>query len=131
MIQIHRAEATGELYLLNLCDILPVDHHFIDDADSLEKNPINAEHRLRPEFLQYYQSELCADALTKNSGASKTEAASSDSAALKAGRFLREVWIPGFLNSLDSFEIRPFDSDTLKIEMHKKGLNMRYLGNIF
>ena len=110
---------------------MPVDHHIHDETESFENNPINYEHRLRPEFLQFYQAELCSDALTKNSGASKAEAATSDSAALKAGRFLREVWIPGFLNSLDSFEIRPFDSESLKMEMHKKGLNMRYLGKLF
>ncbi len=87
-------------------------------------------HRLRPEFLMVYQNSICSDALTPASGATRREKQLNDEEAMKAARFLRENWIPSFVRSLDNCDIRPYDSLSITTELHKKGINIRYLGFI-
>ena len=90
----------------------------------------NPSNKLRPEFVAIYQTPLSSDALTPASGGSRREKELNDEEVMKASRFLRENLIPAFVRSLDSMDIRPFDSATLTTEMHLKGINMRYLGFI-
>ncbi|KAJ3314956.1 hypothetical protein HDV04_004756 [Boothiomyces sp. JEL0838] len=122
-VEIHKDLRDGDYYLTSLKDIFPTDHYNMGE--------INRSNRLRPEFLAIYQSPLCSDALTPTSGGSRREIEVNDDELLKAARFLRENWIPAFVSSIDSLDICPYDSYSLTNEMHKKGINMRYLGLIY
>lgn len=125
-VEIHMDKNTQTMYLSSLKDILPLDcHNSLHKTEALQRGC-----RLRPEFLKAYQHSLCSGALTPTSGATKTEVETNDAALIRASRFLRESWIPGFIKSLDILDIRPFDSRSLTVEMHQKGINMRYLGMI-
>lgn len=115
-----------------LKDLFPIDY-FTTEAAGLKAiqqgdiNP-NLNHRLRPEFLQFYQTSVCSDVFTPASGATRREKEVNDEEGMKAARFLRENWIPAFIRSLDNMDIRPYDSESLTTLMHSKGINMRYLG---
>jgi hypothetical protein len=85
---------------------------------------------LRPEFLEVYQTQLCADGLTPISGGSRREKEVNDDEVMKASRFLRENWLISFIRAMDNMEICPYDSFSLTTEMHRKGINIRYLGFI-
>ncbi|KAJ3261190.1 hypothetical protein HK103_006499 [Boothiomyces macroporosus] len=122
-VEIHKDLRDGDYYLTSLKDIFPIDHYNMGE--------IIRSNRLRPEFLAIYQSPLCSDALTPTSGGSRREIEVNDDELLKAARFLRENWIPAFVSSIDSLDICPYDSYSLTNEMHKKGINMRYLGLIY
>lgn len=84
--------------------------------------------RLRPEFLKHYPHALCGDALTEWSAYSRKDCDQNDYEITRASRYLRETWIPAFVRRLDELEIRPIDSRHLSLEMHRAGVNMRYLG---
>eukprot|EP00842_Homolaphlyctis_polyrhiza_P005334 jgi/Hompol1/5801/HPOL_004714-RA len=148
--EVHLDQVTGALYMTSLHEILPVDH-YVEDAVApgidqgvrtmAVSHPgrlnygdtatyINTKHRLRPEFLAAYRTCLCADAHTPTAGASKRELDTNNAEAARASRFLRETWIPAFVKSLDTIDVRPFDSASLTGEMHRNGINMRYLGMI-
>ncbi|KAI8911121.1 translation initiation factor eIF3 subunit 135-domain-containing protein, partial [Gorgonomyces haynaldii] len=124
--EIHMDRHSNQLYLTSLRDMFPIDHYTNED----HLGQVNPEHRLRPEFLRVYQGNVCADGLLPASGASRAEKEENDAQVIKAGRFLRETWIPSFIQSLDAMEVRPFDSYSLTLEMHKRGVNVRYLGLI-
>lgn len=120
-----------QLYLTSLRDIFPTDHVVIDEQKSSSENiTVDLCKRLRPEFLKIYQGPICSDGLTPTSGATRSEREVNDANLMRACKFLREAWIPGFIKALDSLEVRPFDSRTLTLEMHQRGINMRYLGII-
>jgi Translation initiation factor eIF3 subunit 135 len=107
---------------------MPPDYFIPDKQSETEEEALDLEKRLRPEFLRLYQSSLCSDALTPTSGATRSEREANDSQLIRSCRFLRESWIPGFIKSLDTLDIRPFDSRSMTVEMHRNGINMRYLG---
>ncbi|KAJ3019310.1 UNVERIFIED_CONTAM: hypothetical protein HDU68_010726 [Siphonaria sp. JEL0065] len=90
----------------------------------------NKAHRLRPEFLKAYSSTVSSDAFTKASGCGSKERDLNDSEGARASRYLREVCIPNFVKHLDELEIRPLDSLQIAPELHKFGVNVRYLGMI-
>ncbi|KAJ3051217.1 hypothetical protein HK097_007820 [Rhizophlyctis rosea] len=92
--------------------------------------PPRSTRRLRPEFLIAYQTPISSDSLTIHSGAGRKEREVNDAECAKAGRFLRESWVPAFVKRLDEVEIRPVDSKALTGEMHRAGINIRYLGYI-
>jgi hypothetical protein len=121
-VEIHVDEQHNHYYLQCLRDIFPL------DASSSKTQSANK--RFRPEFLAMYQSALCSDGLTPMSGSSLREKQANDDELLVAARFMRENWIPSFIKSLDNMEICPYDSPSLTLEMHQKGINMRYLGMI-
>lgn len=127
-VQVYVDMDTKQHYLITLRDIFPPDHHVLDEESYSEKSKVRRNCRLRPEFLKHYQVAICSDSLTISSGATVTERDTNDSQAIRASRFLRETWIPAFINSLDSLESRPYDSRSLSIEMHRQGINMRHLG---
>ncbi|KAJ3075860.1 hypothetical protein HDU98_006631 [Podochytrium sp. JEL0797] len=87
-------------------------------------------HRLRPEFVKMYTSSISSDAFTPASGCGRKERELNDSEAMRASRYLRETWIPGFVKHLDELEMRPLDSTQISGELHKWGVNVRYLGVI-
>ena len=147
------------MYLTNLHELFPVDYYvvdatqqenkIVDSRDNIAKvlkgeteasenqktfsnlpGVIDLSQRLRPEFMASYQTPLSSDALTPTSGASRHEKEINDSDASRASRFLRETWIPAFVRTLDNFTARPFDSVSLTAEMHRNGINVRYLGVI-
>jgi hypothetical protein len=109
-----------------LRDIFPLDYNFNDKFQDFNLN-LNNFKRLRPEFLQIYQTPLCSDGLSPMSGGSKREIESNDEDLVKAARFLKENWIPSFVKLLDNMEVCPYDSQSLTKEMHKRGINIRYL----
>lgn len=119
-----------QLYLTSLHDIFPIDHFVPDENISIESD-VNTGQRFRPEYLKVYQSHLCSDSLTPTSGATRSESEINDAQVIRAGRFLRETWIPSFIKSLDTLETRPFDSRSMTVEMHRNGINIRYLGNMY
>jgi hypothetical protein len=121
-VEIHLDEQHYHYHLRCLRDIFPVD-------TSTSKSQCSTK-RFRPEYLQVYQSALCSDGLTPMSGSSLREKQANDEELLVASRFMRENWIPSFIKCLDSMELCPYDSHSLTVEMHKKGINMRYLGMI-
>lgn len=84
--------------------------------------------RMRPEFIKIYPHPLCSDALTTWCSWAKRDKETNDGEVLRASRFLRETWIPGFVRKLDELEIRPVDSRNLALELHRAGINIRYLG---
>lgn len=135
-VEVHYDRCADMYYLSNLCDIFPVDHHCRpaapNVADSPTFKPKNADmsRRLRPEFIEVYLTALCADGLTPMCGGSRREKETNDEECLKAARFLRENWIPAFVWSLDNMEVCFYDSASLTSAMHRKGINMRYLGLI-
>ncbi|KAL2918972.1 hypothetical protein HK105_201242 [Polyrhizophydium stewartii] len=152
--QVHLDASTNAMYLTSLHELFPIDHYVEDSAHGRgsvaghgvrtmalshpgrldygdTQRAINSTHRLRPEFLAAYQTPLCADALTGTSGASRAERDANDADVARACRFLRETWIPAFVRTLDNLDARPFDSQSLAGEMHRNGINMRYLGMIF
>ena len=87
--------------------------------------------RLRPEFVIVYNQSLSSNALTSHSSALRNEKQLNDLEAIKASKYLRENWIPSFVQRLDQMELRPIDSYTLTTEMHRNGVNVRYLGTFF
>ncbi|KAI8895724.1 translation initiation factor eIF3 subunit 135-domain-containing protein [Globomyces pollinis-pini] len=131
-VEIHEDVDTKDYYLTSLQNIFPIDFHIPEEKSKDQSNySVNPFRRLRPEFLIVYQTPLCADGLTPTSGASRREIDINDDELMKASRFLRENWIPSFVRSLDNLEFCPFDSLSLTNEMHRKGINMRYLGLIY
>ncbi|KAK6097933.1 hypothetical protein MT418_002020 [Batrachochytrium dendrobatidis] len=150
--EVHMDSKSKVMYLTSLHEIFPIDHYVEDGQsraaelsqgvktmslchkDLLENGDsnmsINLNHRLRPEFLTVYQTNLCADGLTPTSGSSRREMEDNDAQVSRASRFLRETWIPGFVRTLDSLDARPFDSASMTGEMHRNGVNMRYLGMV-
>ncbi|KAJ3097235.1 hypothetical protein HDU97_005059 [Phlyctochytrium planicorne] len=90
--------------------------------------------RLRPEFLKAYgaATNICisSDAFTTSSGCGRRERTENDAEAVRACKYLRDVWIPQFVAKFDALEIRPVDSRTLSNEMHAAGVNVRYLGYV-
>ncbi|KAJ3365891.1 hypothetical protein HDU91_002046 [Kappamyces sp. JEL0680] len=133
-VEVHVDTLSNRTYLTCLRDIFPVDYYTPEAVGlrAIQQGAVhpNMLHRLRPEFLSVYQNAICADALTPTSGATRRERELNDEEAMKAARFLRENWIPSFVRALDNMEIRPFDSLSFTTELHKKGINVRYLGFI-
>ncbi|KAJ1537582.1 hypothetical protein HK096_002074, partial [Nowakowskiella sp. JEL0078] len=146
-IEIHQHSPTQTTYAVNLHEVFPMDF-FVPEVSSKQQTQesengetISAIHtqmkfhdhpdstrRFRPEFLQIYAQPIVSDAFTQWSGSTPRECEEADAEAMAASRFLRENWIPSFVKKLDNLKIRPIDSRTLTIEMHRAGINMRYLG---
>ncbi|KAI9205234.1 clustered mitochondria-domain-containing protein [Polychytrium aggregatum] len=143
------ADKTGRhLYAVNLHELFPMD--FGDSAEgsvgpkggslapsSVSNGELNtavarpdSKKRFRPEFVKAYQAELASDALTEKSGSGRREREVNDGEALRAAKYLRENWVPAFVRKLDELEVRPIDSHMLVTEMHRYGVNVRYLGMI-
>lgn len=61
----------------------------------------------------------------------KAEMAADEEAILDACKHLREVVIPGFVNDIKTSDLPfPMDGSSLAKMMHKRGINMRYLGKV-
>ncbi|KAH6571038.1 hypothetical protein BASA60_007377 [Batrachochytrium salamandrivorans] len=150
--EVHLDQRSNTMYLTSLHEIFPIDHYVEDDQSRMTDlaqgvktmalchqghldhgdnlSSINYSHRLRPEFLDVYQTSLCADGLTPTSGSSRREIEDNNAQVARASRFLRETWIPGFVRTLDNLDARPFDSLSMTGEMHRNGVNVRYLGMV-
>lgn len=141
--------AKDSFFISNLSSLLPLDSSYDgtlanENADSSSKSISSAQYealaaenyltdsskRLRPEYVASFAQPLASNGLTIHSAATKSEKIENDVELLKAARFLRENWIPAFVKQLDEMETRPIDSHTLTVEMHRNGVNIRYLGNI-
>ncbi|KAJ3332136.1 hypothetical protein HDU76_001170 [Blyttiomyces sp. JEL0837] len=155
-VEVHHDQQTKQNYAVNLHEIFPMDFH--PPLSSTSSSPTrsgppspkkpsqsqptqsqtlfsngdnpNAARRLRPEFLAAYNVALSSDAFTTASGCGRRERELNDQEVVRASRFLNENWIPAFVRRLDELEIRPVDSRDLSVEMHKGGVNIRYLGMI-
>ncbi|KAI8812779.1 hypothetical protein BJ742DRAFT_735587 [Cladochytrium replicatum] len=139
---------TQTYYAVNIHDMFPMDYY--PARNNEEKNRRNNSHhtmtetelqtgqdptkRLRAEFLRAYGDKLnislVSDAFTLCSGANTREREVADTEAMRAARFLREQLIPSFIKRLETLIVRPVDSMTLSLEMHRAGVNIRYLGYI-
>ncbi|KAJ3218376.1 hypothetical protein HDU67_005925 [Dinochytrium kinnereticum] len=152
-VEVHHDASLNYSYAVNLFGIMPLDFlppnaqtptsspHRLSSSltSSPEKSgsqpsptplPIPTR-RLRPEFLKAYTaSPVSSDAFTPAAGCGRRERGENDMDAIRACKFLREVWIPQFVGKFDSLEIRPVDSRTMSCEMHKAGINVRYLGYV-
>ncbi|KAJ3192337.1 hypothetical protein HK101_006708, partial [Irineochytrium annulatum] len=80
--------------------------------------------------LQVGAGPLSSDAFTVASGCGRRERSLNDAEATRAARFLREQWVPALVRRLDGMEVRPVDSITVATELHRAGVNVRYLGLI-
>ncbi|KAI9593693.1 clustered mitochondria-domain-containing protein [Syncephalis fuscata] len=48
----------------------------------------------------------------------------------EASKFLRSHIIPLLVNDLTSYQVTPIDGNALTVAMHRRGINMRYLGRV-
>lgn len=61
----------------------------------------------------------------------KAELAADEEDVRNAGKYLRETAIPDFVNDVKSSDLPfPTDGHSLTRMLHKRGINMRYLGNV-
>ncbi|KAI8837866.1 hypothetical protein BC829DRAFT_421374 [Chytridium lagenaria] len=148
-VEVHHDPSLQFNYAVNLYGIMPLDfmppnvqtptssphrlsssQNSSPDKSSLAMSDAspNPTRRLRPEFLKIYTaSSISSDAFTHASGCGRRERGDNDLEASRACKFLREVWIPKVIGKFDSLEIRPVDSRTIAVEMHRAGINVRYL----
>jgi hypothetical protein len=130
-----------QLYITNLSELFPLDAIYEgsivnDDIDIPANGSIlddenlflNSSKRLRPEYLMYYNLSISSDALTIHSAATRKERDANDIQAIKASNYLRDTWVPAFVRQLDEMLVRPIDSHSFTVEMHRQGVNVRYLG---
>ena len=140
-VQVHYDPESNRMYLTNTGDIFPLDYYVSGQVSSRSSSPVKEiEGRelsfrdqiklFRPEFVKAYQCSLSSDALTPNSGATRKEKEVNDTEILRASRYNRETWVPTFVNRLDALDIRTADSNAISGEMHKSGVNIRYLGQV-
>lgn len=143
-VEVHLTkQPTNRIYALNLAQMMPIDINYLVRSEGRDYSG-----RLRPEFVENYKIPLSCDAMRpalhkQNSSANirknsrngfKVEqlAATQDDRDLIDACFnLVEVVIPQFVNKLDNLEILPIDSRGFTAELHKHGINCRYLGLIY
>ncbi|KAJ3091624.1 hypothetical protein HK102_014054, partial [Quaeritorhiza haematococci] len=156
-VEVHYDPENRFHYATNLCEIFPMDHCAKEDPPTPSRsttttvspsspshavtstnsnNPISSSsspsprRRIRPEFLVHYPHSLCSDAFTAWSACVRRERDANDAESARASKYLRGTWIPAFVKRLDEIELRIVDSRALVTEMHRAGINMRYLGLI-
>ncbi|KAI8825463.1 translation initiation factor eIF3 subunit 135-domain-containing protein [Chytriomyces cf. hyalinus JEL632] len=93
-------------------------------------NAPSKSRRLRPEFLKIYSAALGSDAFTSSSGCGRKERELNDTEVSRASRYLEETWIPQVVKQLDELEVRPLEGTLIAAEMHRLGVNVRYLGAV-
>jgi hypothetical protein len=129
--------STHDFVLAKCWDLFPADRYTSDcipnDAlsqvkDILYSSNFDRKGYFRPEFLQVYHESLSSDAFKEYCCIVKEEIQDAELASLRASKFLRESWIPGFVKRLDRMDLRPIDAQSLAFEMHRCGINIRYLG---
>ncbi|KAI3636260.1 hypothetical protein MIR68_005612 [Amoeboaphelidium protococcarum] len=113
-VELHKVVEKQRIYGLNWCNILPIDH---TDSNVAAKKYL----KLRPEFVQMYDKQLPC----------KSDDEESLAALKEAHRHLVTVVIPKFAQQLDQMEILPIDSRGLSAELHKSGINIRYIGVLY
>ncbi|ORX48226.1 hypothetical protein DM01DRAFT_1376834 [Hesseltinella vesiculosa] len=64
------------------------------------------------------------------SGASKDEVEAQEQVVRDASKFLNDEIIPSLVLDFASYAISPLDGDALTKAMHRRGINMRYLGKL-
>ncbi|ORY42164.1 hypothetical protein BCR33DRAFT_718365 [Rhizoclosmatium globosum] len=155
-VQVHNDSELHRKYAVNLFEIMPIDYSLPMSSTTSSPNrspsrtqthptvssgvptpftsassiPPNKSQRLRPEFLKLYSSTISSDVFTNASGCGRKERDLNDSEAVRASRYLREQWIPQVVKNLDELEMRPLESGQIGVELHKWGVNIRYLGMI-
>ncbi|KAL7750789.1 hypothetical protein RI367_003746 [Sorochytrium milnesiophthora] len=123
-VEVHYCQTHDHYYSLNLCDLFPVDHGKAAEKNK-EPDPMK---RLRPEFVKGYRHPLSSDAYTPYQVPDERERDNQE--ALYASRYLRDNHVPDFVRKLDALDILPIDSSGFSAELHRHGINMRYLGLI-
>ncbi|EFA79915.1 hypothetical protein PPL_06735 [Heterostelium album PN500] len=78
----------------------------------------------RPEFVKRYETQLCADAFA---AFNVVDQEPLNDEAMKANNYLIQEYIPMFLKNFVHSELKKLD---IKALLHKKGVNLRYLGLI-
>lgn len=132
--QIHRGKGNGHFYALNLSDTFPAD--VVGPQESKKQF-----RRFRSEFVAQSQSPLASECHGRESSSMNCDsnslyghidAKSMDASQVKdASIHLRTVLLPKFVKKLDNLEVLPIDSRGITMELHKHGINARYLGLIF
>lgn len=99
---------------------------FANASEILSRDLINhkTNQRFRPEFSVNFGSNL--PFLLQNENEEKDEIK-----LIHASKYLIESIIPKFVQSLDKLELVPLDIENLSLEMHRAGINNRYLGILY
>ncbi|KAJ1502356.1 hypothetical protein HMI54_009111, partial [Coelomomyces lativittatus] len=121
--EIHYCRNKDHYYVLNVCDLFPIDQHKKD------KPKLDFNKRLRPEFVLNYNHALSSDAFTDWVEKSPDKQG-CDMEVVYASRYLRENHIPQFVKKLDKLECSPYDTQGFTEMIHTNGINIRYLGLI-
>ncbi|KAI5460069.1 clustered mitochondria-domain-containing protein [Mariannaea sp. PMI_226] len=111
------------------------------DEESDEDEESKTEKKVKKKETQPAQPDLSAFSWSLNpdafsgqvpqTDAEKAEFAADEKAVRDAGAFLREKVIPGLLHDLSESDISfPMDGQSLSRLLHKRGINMRYLGKV-
>ena len=137
-VQAHCTKQSNKVYVLNLSMMMPIDAYWWTRNGGKDFSP-----RLRPEFVMVYKQALSSDAFRHLTGAVIPTSSSGkvaldqltltqdDKDVLDAAKFLLESTLPKFIQKLDQMEILPIDSRGFTTELHKHGLNVRYIGKIY
>ncbi|KAI9353876.1 hypothetical protein BDR26DRAFT_929090 [Obelidium mucronatum] len=142
-VQVHDDHEMGRKYAVNLFEVMPMDYYpgggaISSGTTSPARSPVrqsssttsSPSKMMIPTPFQAcstYSSTISSDAFTSASGCGRKERELNDSECGRASRYLREVWIPDFVKHLDELEVRPLDSCQIGPELHKWGVNIRYL----
>ncbi len=110
------------MYFLNLSRIFPADLPTPNSKEHLTK-------LIRPELVKSYRIPLSSDAY-QDLIPSPPDAELNNIEVAAASQHLYKVVIPNFAKDLDMLELMPVDSESLTKELHKRGINARYLGII-
>lgn len=110
------------IYVMNLSRVFPSDNPVRNTSQILT-------HFLRSELLRSYGRPLSSDAFC-NVGGIAPDMQDNDAEVISACRYLQDIVIPSFVQKLDMLELFPVDSEGLATEMHRAGINTRYLGRI-
>lgn len=96
-------------------------------ADEADDAALAPQRRLRSELVRRNEEPLSADAFTSLVDGSADRAA-HESRVLACVERLEADDLPAFLYALESLQVLPVDSAGLVGEMHRAGINVRYIG---
>ncbi|PCD30999.1 hypothetical protein AU210_010665 [Fusarium oxysporum f. sp. radicis-cucumerinum] len=120
-------------YVLDLYRISPLDIAWLDE-DGLPEDGDAYPHRmtvLRPELVDSFSRYKLKHGQVPQTDEEKAEFAADEEEVRAAGEYLREQVIPDLLKDLSESEISfPMDGQSLSRLLHKRGINVRYLGKV-
>lgn len=102
-----------------------------EEDEEKEKEETEAEDRIdASEFYFALNPDVCSGQVPQTD-AEKEELAADEEDVRNACKYLRESAIPDFVNDINGSDLAfPMDGQSLTKMMHKRGINMRYLGKV-